>query len=555
MLAPLTETETSVLAGQLASPTDWWGEARCNDLAGTMNGLFFSEELQDIARAKAICAKCPVIAECLEGALERRSRGACGAVSSSSTGRSSPASVVEGGRRRCPAPRTSCRTCRSRCTCRTDCAPPAHVGRGNDDVTVIPPSLRRDMPAPARRGRGKRQRRANSTYQRTGRERGRVEKTARPPYGCDGSCCPGRVRGGTGVVAWSGDTETQARPSTRRTPSSTARRQRARLPGSAGRHQLLLLDVSPCVSEMPALEKIHRTRRRRHLPRPRRRGHRGARPAFLQSVGVTWNLGLDPAPRSCRASAAGHADDRAARRRGKVVDEHRPARTRTTCAPTPRPRLHDMIDVNLALAFTTGMVARSTRAGSPCCRPTCLSSSGWKTVTIRSSGQRVGGLLVGLAVTIGFAATFAVVGLLVNRVTCSVYDVAPWTPFFIGTALVGLGIAPLAGYEMTRASAPPRQGRPYSRPRFHVAVRGVLCGRLDRGESLVPRGHVGRVRQEPRVGRRLLRRLRVRLRRRPDRFHRRYRLGEESSCIVLGGAAFRQRIVAACSCSGAYVAW
>ena len=37
-----------------------------------MSGLFFSEELQDIARAKAICAKCPVIAECLEGALERR---------------------------------------------------------------------------------------------------------------------------------------------------------------------------------------------------------------------------------------------------------------------------------------------------------------------------------------------------------------------------------------------------------------------------------------------------------------------------------------------------
>ena len=51
---------------------DWWADARCNDLAGTMSGLFFSEELQDIARAKLICAKCPVIADCLEGALERR---------------------------------------------------------------------------------------------------------------------------------------------------------------------------------------------------------------------------------------------------------------------------------------------------------------------------------------------------------------------------------------------------------------------------------------------------------------------------------------------------
>ena len=51
---------------------DWWADARCNDLAGTMSGLFFSEELQDIAKAKQVCAKCPVMAECLEGALERR---------------------------------------------------------------------------------------------------------------------------------------------------------------------------------------------------------------------------------------------------------------------------------------------------------------------------------------------------------------------------------------------------------------------------------------------------------------------------------------------------
>ena len=51
---------------------DWWADARCNDQAGTMSGLFFSEELQDIARAKQICALCPVMAQCLEGALERR---------------------------------------------------------------------------------------------------------------------------------------------------------------------------------------------------------------------------------------------------------------------------------------------------------------------------------------------------------------------------------------------------------------------------------------------------------------------------------------------------
>jgi WhiB family redox-sensing transcriptional regulator len=74
MFAPLEsieqEHDESVELG--LTSTDWWAEARCNDGAGTMAGLFFSEELQDIALAKAICARCPAIAPCLEGALERR---------------------------------------------------------------------------------------------------------------------------------------------------------------------------------------------------------------------------------------------------------------------------------------------------------------------------------------------------------------------------------------------------------------------------------------------------------------------------------------------------
>ena len=45
--------------------------AACNDLQGSLTGVFFSEELQDIAAAKAICATCPVILDCLEGAIDR----------------------------------------------------------------------------------------------------------------------------------------------------------------------------------------------------------------------------------------------------------------------------------------------------------------------------------------------------------------------------------------------------------------------------------------------------------------------------------------------------
>ncbi len=45
--------------------------ARCADGHGTLTGLFFSEHLADIARAKAMCGLCPLRDPCLAGALER----------------------------------------------------------------------------------------------------------------------------------------------------------------------------------------------------------------------------------------------------------------------------------------------------------------------------------------------------------------------------------------------------------------------------------------------------------------------------------------------------
>ena len=50
----------------------FWAEAVCNDGTGSLVALFFSEQLDDIARAKAICALCPVVEPCLAGAVERR---------------------------------------------------------------------------------------------------------------------------------------------------------------------------------------------------------------------------------------------------------------------------------------------------------------------------------------------------------------------------------------------------------------------------------------------------------------------------------------------------
>lgn len=61
----LIETET-------AEGLDPWATASCRDETGSLTELFFSDQVADIARAKAICSTCPLIAQCLKGALERR---------------------------------------------------------------------------------------------------------------------------------------------------------------------------------------------------------------------------------------------------------------------------------------------------------------------------------------------------------------------------------------------------------------------------------------------------------------------------------------------------
>lgn len=55
---------------------DWatvdWTVAACRSDGGGLVDLFFSEQLDDIARAKSICGTCPVMEPCLDGALQRR---------------------------------------------------------------------------------------------------------------------------------------------------------------------------------------------------------------------------------------------------------------------------------------------------------------------------------------------------------------------------------------------------------------------------------------------------------------------------------------------------
>jgi WhiB family redox-sensing transcriptional regulator len=71
------EGEGEMFANQLLelieeATTEAWADARCRDGNGSMTSLFFSEQIDDIARAKAICERCPMLDPCLSGALARR---------------------------------------------------------------------------------------------------------------------------------------------------------------------------------------------------------------------------------------------------------------------------------------------------------------------------------------------------------------------------------------------------------------------------------------------------------------------------------------------------
>jgi WhiB family transcriptional regulator, redox-sensing transcriptional regulator len=65
------EYSAPLLAG-VAEVVDPWADAACQTGDEPLTDLFFSDELADIAAAKAICATCPLVVPCLEGALERR---------------------------------------------------------------------------------------------------------------------------------------------------------------------------------------------------------------------------------------------------------------------------------------------------------------------------------------------------------------------------------------------------------------------------------------------------------------------------------------------------
>ncbi len=64
-----TEVITELIEALDSGPL--WSDACCRDGSGATTGLFFSDQISDIALAKAICTECNHLTACLDGALER----------------------------------------------------------------------------------------------------------------------------------------------------------------------------------------------------------------------------------------------------------------------------------------------------------------------------------------------------------------------------------------------------------------------------------------------------------------------------------------------------
>lgn len=75
-IGALGTEERPVLDLALEVDTSFWADAACatpdNNHGDDVAHLFFSDELLEIAAAKRICAECPVMEQCLEGALARK---------------------------------------------------------------------------------------------------------------------------------------------------------------------------------------------------------------------------------------------------------------------------------------------------------------------------------------------------------------------------------------------------------------------------------------------------------------------------------------------------
>ena len=107
-----------------------------------------------------------------------------------------------------------------------------------------------------------------------------------------------------------------------------------------------------------------------------------------------------------------------------------------------------MIDVPLAYAFTAGLVAAVNPCGFPML-PAYLSYFIGMDDPGAEAGSRVlRALVAGAAVSTGFLAVFAALGVPINAGVTWIYRTMPWLTLFVGAVLLAMGVAMLAGRRL-----------------------------------------------------------------------------------------------------------
>ena len=114
-----------------------------------------------------------------------------------------------------------------------------------------------------------------------------------------------------------------------------------------------------------------------------------------------------------------------------------------------------MIDAPLALAFTSGMVATFNPCGFAMLPAYLGTFLGLEDDSADAAGRILRALSVGGAVTAGFVVVFGLLGAGLSTIesvfSISIEEKLPYVTIVIGVALVGLGIALLAGKHLTVA--------------------------------------------------------------------------------------------------------
>ena len=105
------------------------------------------------------------------------------------------------------------------------------------------------------------------------------------------------------------------------------------------------------------------------------------------------------------------------------------------------------LDVPLAYAFTTGLVAAVNPCGFPMLPAYLSYFIGLDDETADAPRRILRAITSAAAVSLGFLAVFSALGIPINAGVTSIYEVMPWLTIVIGLALAALGVAMLLGWK------------------------------------------------------------------------------------------------------------